>query len=241
MQIQRNRQQRTQNSATPRRGECDEVRSDEKSEEGVWASRGLWTSMAVHHLDGPQTYTGFLSETLRSSGSFVAERERPSVFQHFYSASNVEDGVPEPQYKHVLCDCDVGVIEQPAQSTQLLQSDVEHNGDEENGIEELHTGTDGKDVAILHTTMADGSDDEQRDVALNDRYGANSMPEASYGPVSTTYGTVPVALMHCVRVDIGAWRSAGCQFPKTLHCGHRPIGCLHLLPVLPCAARKCKS
>ncbi|XP_075535301.1 uncharacterized protein LOC142570880 [Dermacentor variabilis] len=225
MQIQRNRQQRTQNSATPRRGECDEGRPDQKTGEGVCASRGLWPSMAVHRLYGPQTCTGVLRETLWSSGSFVAERERPSVFQHFYSASNADDGVPEPQYKRVLCDCDVGVIEQPAQSTQLLHFDVEHNGDEENGIEELRTGTNGKDVAMLHTTMANGSDDEQRDAALNERYRANSVPEASYGPVSTTHGTVPVAQMGCVRVDIGAWRSAGCQFPKTLHYGHQSIGC----------------
>ncbi|XP_065299548.1 uncharacterized protein [Dermacentor albipictus] len=182
-----NQRQHTQNNATLRRGECDEVCADQKTEEGSCAGRGLWPSMAVHHLYGPQTCTGFLRETLWSSGSFVTERERPSVFHPFYSPSNVDDGVPEPQYKHVLCDCDVGVIEEPAQSTQLLHFDVEHNGDEENGTEELHAGTDGKDVATLRTTMAGGSGDEQQDVALNERYRANSVPEASYGPVSTTY------------------------------------------------------
>ncbi|XP_075535300.1 uncharacterized protein LOC142570878 [Dermacentor variabilis] len=119
-----NQQQRTQSNATLRRGECDEVRPDQKTEEGSCAGRGLWPSTAVHHLYGPQTCTSYLRETLWSSGSFVAGRERLSVFQLFYTASNVDDGVSEPQYKQVLCDCDVRVIEQPAQSTQLLLFDV---------------------------------------------------------------------------------------------------------------------
>ncbi|XP_049518109.1 uncharacterized protein LOC125943275 [Dermacentor silvarum] len=195
-----NQQQRTQNTATPRRGESDEARPDQKTEEGCSGSLGRWPAIVVQHL--PTTCTGFLREMLWSLGSFVTERERPSIFQPFYSSSNVDDGVPEPEQKPVLCECDVGVIQQPAQSAQLMQFDVEQ--DEENGTEELHAGT----VVTLHTTMADGSGDEQRDLALIERWRANSEPEANYGLVKKTYVTVAVTLMHWVRVDIGAWRRA---------------------------------
>ncbi|XP_049518108.1 uncharacterized protein LOC125943274 [Dermacentor silvarum] len=236
-----NQQQCAQNSATPRRGESDEARPDQKTEEGCSASLGRWPAIVVQHLYVPPTCTGFLREMLWSLGSFVAERERPSIFQPFYSASNVDDGVPEPQQKPVLCECDVGVIQQPAQSAQLMQFDVEHREDEENGTEELHAVTDDKDVAALHTTTADGSGDEQRKPALIERHRANSEPEANYGPVTTTRGAMPVTLMHWVRVDIGAWRSAGGQFPQTLHCGHKLIGCLHVYPAWPRAARNCQG
>ncbi|KAL1421867.1 hypothetical protein MTO96_022582 [Rhipicephalus appendiculatus] len=208
-------QQRTGNSAAPVPSWSNEARLDRKIKKGSSVSLASLAAMATaHNIYALPTCTSFLPDSLRSSGSLVAERQRAFII--LCSVVDDDGGVFEPQYNSVHSGYYVNVTHQ---SSDLLELYVEHVGYEDSSAEEMDAGTlDDNGVAALRSTDTEGRASGRRvDVALVDRYLAVPVPEANCGALSTSCGTACVMLMYLATFVHGAVRVV--NSPR--HCMHR--------------------